>query len=110
MIKITLIPFEGKKKVMIPTGKEDVLRQVGELVENTFITKRDPEKHVMRRWNAYGIAADIIDSGLFEVVVFQEPTASFMITVDDIKIESRLEHVEGEQVQYFVPREKLQKL
>lgn len=111
MTKVTLVPNteKGCKRVMIPSGDGD-LHQVGELFENTFVTKRNPEKHVMRQWNAYGITADVINSGFFEVIVFQEPVDQFMITLEDFRRESRLEHIEGGVPQYFIPRDKLQKL
>lgn len=111
MTKVTLVPNteRGCKRVMIPSD-DGSLRQVGELFENTFVTRRDPKKHVMRQWNAYGITADVINSGFFEVIVFREPADQFMITLEDFRRESRLEHVEGEVPQYFIPREKLQKL
>lgn len=94
--------------IMMPHGEE--LKCVGEIYGSTFVTKRDPNKHLMRKWNAYGISKDIIDSGLFDTVVIQGPSASRMISVEDLETFSRIEHLEGEETQYFVPVDKLQKV
>jgi len=95
--KFTLQEGVECMSVMTPIGDGDAVHCIGEIYGTTFVTKRDPHKHTMRRWDAYGVNQDIIDSGLFDIVVFQEPLRSQMITVDDLKTFSRLEHPEGEE-------------
>jgi hypothetical protein len=104
--KFTIVHGTECDSIMMPHGEET--KCVGEIYGNTLVTKRDPLKHIMRRWNSYGINKDIIESDLFDTVVIQEPTQSRMITVEDLKTFSRLEHLEGEDPQYFVPIDKLQ--
>lgn len=87
-------------RVMLPQGEGT--HCVGEIYGNTLVTKRDPTKHIMRRFNAYGINTEIINSGLFENVIFEEPKQNLLITVDDMKTYSRIFHPEDEDEQYFI--------
>lgn len=82
---------------------------VGEIYGNTFVTKRTPAIHTLRRWNAYGIDESIINSGLFDMIVFQEPEDSWMITLEDFKSHAHASK-EEEGSQLFIPKNFLTKM
>lgn len=101
MLRYRIIPNAECDTVMLPKNGE--MKCVGEIyMKTTFVTKRDPTKHIMRQWNAYGFDMGIIDSGLFETIIIQEPKKQWLITVKDLKMYAQVQHPEGEDRQYFI--------
>jgi hypothetical protein len=95
------VEIKGDKLLL--TDSEGHERHIGELHERTLVTFRDPEKHLMRKWNAYGFNKTVIDSGLIDMVVITFPDkSSAFISVDDIKLEGRVDATMNEEPQYFV--------
>lgn len=92
---ILLINDKGDEKV------------IGELYDTTFVTQRDPDKHLMRRWDAYGINAELIDSGDIETIIIVENGTNRFVTAADVKTHGRYHKQEGNDAQYFVSRELL---
>lgn len=88
-----------------------VEKMIGELHDSTFVTRRDSKKHLMRKWNAYGINAQIIDSSRVKTVVIQEDSNKrYIIDKDELKSKSRFYKEDGNEPQYFISREDLQSL
>lgn len=84
-------------------------RIIGELRGNTFITHRNPAKHLMRKWDAYGINAEVVESPRVDTVVIVEEGVSFPITTQEIKVLGMF-NTQGEfESQYFIPRSALKK-
>lgn len=89
----------------------DKWRTVGELEgTETVILKmtKDRSKHLMKVWNAYGFAKDIIDQTTwFEYLYLTEINGSerstYFIPRADIILEGKLYQTEGFERQYFVP-------
>lgn len=89
----------------------DKWRTVGELEgTETIILKvfRDRSKHLMKVWNAYGFAKDVIDrNDWFEYLYLTEKNGSeeskYFIPRADIVLEGRLYQTEGFERQYFLP-------
>jgi hypothetical protein len=99
--------MEGKPLTIEVNGE---VRQIGILYDKTLVIVRDREKHLMRKWNAYGINAKQIDDGSVDTVVLQEGKNQYLITAEDIKLHGRIS-TEGEfEKQYFVELDKFQKL
>lgn len=100
---------KDNKTIYIQEG--DKWRAIGELEgSETVILKisRDRSKHLMKVWNAYGFAKDIIDrADWFEYVYLNEKNGSesnkYFIPRADIIIEGKLYQTEGFERQYFVP-------
>jgi hypothetical protein len=76
--------------------------KIGEIHENTFVTHRIRSKHLMRKWNAYGINAQIIDNPAIENVVIVEGDKSYLIPKQRIKAEGRYHREEDLEPQYFI--------
>ncbi len=100
---------EAKHIHLLPKDADDELRVLGELFGTTLVTHRDPAKHLMRKWDAYGFNAELIDSGLIDVVVILFPTGMKrkVVTVEDIKTYGQIQHVEEFEPQYFIGVEHL---
>lgn len=79
-------------------------RLVGVLRGNTFITYRNPDKHLMRKWDAYGINSEVVDSPRVETVVIVENGKSFPITTQQIKVLGIFSNQGDFESQYFIPR------
>jgi len=83
-------------------------REIGELHEGTMVTYRDPSKHLLRKWDAYGFNKEAIDSGLFTMVSVILPNDKYgFISVDEIKTFGRVDSSTSEEPQYFVQQDKL---
>lgn len=78
---------------------------IGELYDTTFVTQRNSEKHLMRKWDAYGINSEIIDSGNVESIIIIEDGKNQFVTVNDVKTHGRFHKEEGHDAQYFISRE-----
>ena len=88
-----------------------VEKMIGELHDSTFVTKRDPKKHLMRKWNAYGINAQLIDSSRVKtVVIVEDSNRQFIIDKDELKSKSRFYKEDGKEPQYFISRDDLKSL
>ena len=100
----------------------DKWRQIGELEGmQTIVLKirRNRDSHLMRVWNAYGFAKDVIDRGdWFEYVFIDEEVPLengnfeknlYLIPRTDIVLEGRVYETEGFERQYFVPIELLKR-
>ncbi len=95
---------------LLPTPNTDEeLKTLGELYGTTLVTLRDPAKHLMKKWNAYGFNAELIDSGIIDVIVILFPAGMKrkVVTVEDIKTQGQLQHPEGHEPQYFIGVEHL---
>jgi hypothetical protein len=87
--------------VFVETNGEQ--RLIGEIHFETLIVIRDPEKHLMKKWNAYGFNCELIDSGKVKVVIVRQPDSSqLIITVDNLLSFGRIHQEEGWDKQYFV--------
>jgi hypothetical protein len=96
-----------KSPYILLTNKHGDEKVIGELYDSTFVTQRDPDKHLMRRWDAYGINAELIDSGDIETIIIVENGKNQFVTAADVKTHGRYHKEEGHDAQYFIPRERL---
>jgi hypothetical protein len=82
------------------------MQKIGEIFGNTLVTKRNPAKHILRRYNAYGFNSDLINSGAFDVVVIiqEKPAPELLITLDELTTNAHVE-VSNDEEQYFIPLE-----
>lgn len=87
--------------VFVMVGEEK--HHIGEIHHGTLIVTRHPEKHMMKKWNAYGVNAEIIDSGLIKMFIVESNRKQLLISVEDVKAFGRLHQEEGWDKQYFVP-------
>jgi hypothetical protein len=108
MGKLNEIQVTKDNKVLLHTSEDSHV--LGELHEGTLVIKRDPEKHLMRRWNAYGINAQVIDELPIEFIVIEEGEKNWMISKQEVKANGRYHQEEGQEPQYFVDRDSLNKL
>lgn len=102
-------------EIFIQEGEK--LRKVGHIEElgetkvlNVF---RDRSKHLMKVWNAYGFAKDVIDhTDWFDYMLLEELNGTersrYFIPRQDIVLEGKLRQTEGFERQYFIPLEKLE--
>jgi hypothetical protein len=108
MTKLNEIHVGKDNKVLIHMAEGTQI--IGELHENTLVIKRDPEKHLMRRWNAYGINAQAIDELPIEFIVIEEGEKTLMVSKQELKANGRFYQEEGQEPQYFIDRDSLTKL
>lgn len=108
MAKLNEIQVTKENKVILHTAEESHV--IGELHENTLVVKRDPEKHLMRRWNAYGINAQVIDELPIEFIVIDEGENTLMVSKLELKANGRFHQEEGQEPQYFIGRDSLIKV
>ncbi len=86
-------------------------RFIGQLHEKTFVTQRNLKKHLMRKWNAYGINHKIVESSRVETIVIIEDGKAYpAATVEQIKANSKFHTEKGYDSQYFIPRDFLKSL
>lgn len=99
-------------RVTVPGAPGQDSRFIGEIHENTFVTERNRDKHLMRRWNAYGINAEIIDKEIVEnIVVVEVPEKkAFAVSAKDVKAFGRYHQEEGFEPQYFIGVEHLKEI
>jgi hypothetical protein len=83
---------------------------IGEIHHETLVVKRDRKKHLMKRWNAYGFNAELVDSGEIEVIVVEEPGGQLLITAENVKTFGRIHQEEGWDKQYFVSLDQFTKV
>jgi hypothetical protein len=95
-------------KIYLTRGDDQI--HIADIHENTIVVQRDPEVHLMRKWNAYGINAELVDSGIAENLVIQEPNRALMITISDLKAHGRYHKEEEQEAQYFIDLTKMSKL
>ena len=107
MVEFKNIEIQGNKVVL---NLESEQRVIGEIHETTFVMERNPAKHLMRQWNAYGINAELIDSGVIENVVITEGKETLYASVLDIKAHGRVYKEDGHELQYFLDRDLMIKL
>lgn len=105
--KLKNITIEGNN-VLLTNGEET--HKIGELHEKTIVMLRDPDKHIMRKWNAYGIVAELVDSELIDEFIFDEGGTYLSISRNGILAHGRYYREEGHEPQYFVNRELMEKL
>jgi hypothetical protein len=104
----TELTFDGNH-VYVKVGEES--RHVGEIKGRTLVVERDREKHLMKKWNAYGINSEIIDNGTVTAVVIKEKDGTnYLITCDNLKNFARIHREEGWDSQYFIELQHLTKL
>lgn len=77
-------------------------QKIGEIHENTFVTHRIRSKHLVRRWNSYGLNAQIIDNPIVENVIIVEGDKQYFIPKERIKAEGRYHKEEDREPQYFI--------
>lgn len=100
----------NNSKVVLKTDAGQT-KNIGEIIDRNLIVFRDPQKHLMRKWNSYGFNGQIIDSGMVDTIIIQEKDGgNFMVTIDQVKALGRYHREPGEEPQYFVPREILVKI
>ena len=102
------IEIRKDNKVLLTYNGET--RIIGELHDRTLVTERVPEKHLMRKWNAYGFNVELIDADICDVFVIQEPKRTIFTTADDIRAHGRVFKEEDFEPQYFLGLEYFQKL
>jgi hypothetical protein len=107
MLKLNEVRVD-KDKVFVQTAEDTYY--VGELHENTLVVKRNPDKHLMRKWNAYGINAQVIDELSIEFIVIEEGEKALMISKQELKANGRYYQEEKQDAQYFIDRDSLKKL
>lgn len=89
----------------------DETRLIGEIKFTTLIAKRDPQKHIMKKWNAYGFSAELLESGKIKTILVIEPDgAQLLITVIDAKSFGRIHQEDEWDRQYFIPIDKFTKV
>ena len=91
--------MEGEKLYIEVAGEK---RFVGTLFGKTLVVERDKNKHLLRKWNAYGINATHIDSGIAETVVLKDNDGNWMIPVENVKAFGRLSTEGDFEKQYFI--------
>lgn len=97
-----------QNNVILETDGEE--RNIGELFDSTFITRRDSKKHLMRKWNAYGINAKVIDSSRVQTIIIVEDGSNrYIIDKNDFKSKARFSVAEGAESQYFISKKDLVK-
>ncbi len=90
---------------------DGVEKVIGQLYEKTFVTQRNLKKHLMRKWNAYGINHKIVESSRVETIVIIEDGKAYpAATVEQIKANSKFHTEKGYDSQYFIPRDFLKSL
>jgi hypothetical protein len=86
-------------------------RFIGQLHEKTFVTQRDSKKHLMRKWDSYGINHKIVESSRVEtIIIVEDGTAYPPVTTEQIKANSKFHTEKGFDSQYFIPRDFLKSL
>jgi len=80
----------------------DPPHKMGELDNGTLTLLRDKDEHLHRNMNAYGVNAEIIDSGEVNIVVIDKVKQRLWIDVDTIKEQAILKTFKDEK-QYFIP-------
>ena len=85
-------------------------RFVGEIHERTLFIERNPEKHLMKKWKAYGINAQAVQSDLIDAVLLTVDGQQYLATPDIIKTHGRLHKFEDFEEQYFLALEHFEKL
>lgn len=94
--------LRGVNVILDNDGNE---RLIGELHDKTFVTYRNPKKHLMRKWDAYGISSQIVNSSRVETIVVIEEGVSYPISIERVKAYGRIHEEKGFESQYFIPRE-----
>jgi hypothetical protein len=85
-------------------SREGEMQKIGEIFDKTLVTKRNPAKHILRRYNAYGFNSDLINSNAFDTIVIiqEKPAPQLLITLEDAKTNAHVEMSDQEE-QYFIP-------
>jgi hypothetical protein len=86
--------------------KDEKFSKVGELFGKNLVMKRDPEKHIMRKFNAYGFSKDLIESDFFDHLTVLEPkNVMYVMSRVDLMAEGRYFKADNLERQIFVPLE-----
>lgn len=76
--------------------------KIGEFENGTLTILRDKPEHLHRELNAYGVNADIIDSGMVEIVIIDKVNKRLLIDAETIRSEGIARTYKDER-QYFIP-------
>lgn len=104
------IKIEGKEvKIMVGTQ----MKTIGELNNRVLRIKRDRDKHLMRKFNAYGFAKQLIEETFFDHVHIVETQpqgiVNYLIDRNDILTSGLYYKAEEFEKQIFVDLDTLQK-
>jgi len=98
----------GSVSISLP-GKEPI--KIGEIMEKTLVMKRNPEIHLMRQWNAYGINAQLVDKEIIDCVVIMETDGTNLFaTTLDLKAHGRFYKGEDSEAEYYIDRNQMEKI
>jgi hypothetical protein len=110
MGKLKQIEITPKGDVLLHLPGEEYLK-IGELREKTLIMNRNPDLHLMRQWNAYGINAEIVDNDIIDSVVISEPNkVNLFASVLDVKAHGRYHTNENGEHQYYLDKDLMEKI
>lgn len=83
--------------------------KIGEMEDDVFIVKRNPETHLMHYDNTYGFSKDIIDSDKVQYVLvieqLQGKESKYLLEKTELIANSTMYQAEGYERQYSVPVE-----
>lgn len=110
MVKLKHIEVKPNGDVLLHRPGEEYLK-IGELRERTLIMNRNPDIHLMRQWNAYGINAELVDNNLIDSIVVSEPNeVNLFVSLLDIKAHGRYHTNENGEHQYYIDRNLMEKI
>jgi hypothetical protein len=102
------IIIQHDNKIVLHLGDESHI--LGELMMNTLVISRNPEKHLMRQWDAYGINAQVLEREDIEQVVVIEGDNTYSISKKALLAHGRYHKAEEQEPQYFIARSLLNKI
>ncbi len=94
--------------VLIKKGEK--FSKVGELFGKNLVMKRDPTKHVMNNFKAYGFSKDLMESDFFEHLTVLEPgNVMYVLSRTDVLVEGKFFKADNLERQIFVPLDYIKK-